>query len=755
MNKVELIAQQLANSINVRNIWGDVIINVKESPYNAIGNGVKDDTVAIQKAVNYANSIGKHDIWMPPGTYKYTTISNTGKITFYGDYVNLVGVTFLEVVSFHSMVDRIDNIVAGAGSSNTEIVDARLPATGSSYPTLKTRLDTENANVNASIAAHEADTTAHNATAIVFTPAGSGISATNVDGAIKEQESRIDNLIIHGDSGPEAADARMSSPYGVTYPTLKDRVDHTDAELIAQKAETTPYSQFNLVSDFNTSTLTGTDNTAAFNSYIQWCSTNKRKVIIPKGKYKVNGEIILPEGITLEGESEAINTDFDGERSPTQLYFTNATGSGMKHDGITRTLTGGIKNIAFINASGNADKILLDLKNVQFAKITGNSFSNIDGNYYYGIGIRLQADGSFNVIEHNKFAYLKKALYFNNTGTGIKSDGNSVMWNSIFHCLKGVYFDGNADGNSLMFNNFAGNSEHDILLDSGEANFIKYNRIESVATIYPIELAGTSAQNKVSDNFISHLTSLVLIKDNGGGGYGANEIKLVKTVNTASSSRIEGFISNESKIGIETGINLFPNSRFPLKSAYYFNIAAITATFVGVDTDGYGIVQYYNSTGADANATFTLGWNPFSASRTGKIVSCGVLVKGVDQTSTTLLLTYGGGALTQTITIDNTKFRLAAVSGYKSPSIAYDQMQIVVKAGKTIQIKMPMLFVGGILNLQPMDTYTNMEEKRFSTSGRPPLTNDFIGYTGYDTTLNKPVWYKGSNVWVDATGASV
>ena len=30
-----------------------------------------------------------------------------------------------------------------------------------------------------------------------------------------------------------------------------------------------------------------------------------------------------------------------------------------------------------------------------------------------------------------------------------------------------------------------------------------------------------------------------------------------------------------------------------------------------------------------------------------------------------------------------------------------------------------------------------------------------VGYTMFDTTLNKPIWHKGSNVWVDATGATV
>lgn len=40
-----------------------------------------------------------------------------------------------------SQNDRIDNIVASTGSSNTEVVDARQPSTGTVFSTLKTRLD--------------------------------------------------------------------------------------------------------------------------------------------------------------------------------------------------------------------------------------------------------------------------------------------------------------------------------------------------------------------------------------------------------------------------------------------------------------------------------------------------------------------------------------------------------------------------------------------------------------------------------------
>ncbi|WP_308635540.1 carbohydrate-binding protein [Paenibacillus silvisoli] len=43
-------------------------ISVKSAPYNAVGNGIADDTAAIQSAVNAAASQGKN-VWFPPGTY--------------------------------------------------------------------------------------------------------------------------------------------------------------------------------------------------------------------------------------------------------------------------------------------------------------------------------------------------------------------------------------------------------------------------------------------------------------------------------------------------------------------------------------------------------------------------------------------------------------------------------------------------------------------------------------------------------------
>ncbi|QHW29730.1 carbohydrate-binding protein [Paenibacillus rhizovicinus] len=59
-------------------------ISVKSSPYNAVGNGVADDTAAIQSAVNAAASLGKN-VYFPPGTYNQSDkITVPSGVSVYG-----------------------------------------------------------------------------------------------------------------------------------------------------------------------------------------------------------------------------------------------------------------------------------------------------------------------------------------------------------------------------------------------------------------------------------------------------------------------------------------------------------------------------------------------------------------------------------------------------------------------------------------------------------------------------------------------
>jgi hypothetical protein len=67
-------------------------INPKLAPYNAIGDGIADDEVAIQAAGTAAKAAGK-DLWFPNGTYRLGTsgIFNTGGVQWIGqDKVNSI-----------------------------------------------------------------------------------------------------------------------------------------------------------------------------------------------------------------------------------------------------------------------------------------------------------------------------------------------------------------------------------------------------------------------------------------------------------------------------------------------------------------------------------------------------------------------------------------------------------------------------------------------------------------------------------------
>jgi lysophospholipase L1-like esterase len=87
--KEQMIAQQLAGAVNVKNIWSGIMRNVKE--FGAKGDGVSNDTAAFQSAIDATNSEGRKAILVPHGAYFVTALTNADQVIFFGDNASFVG----------------------------------------------------------------------------------------------------------------------------------------------------------------------------------------------------------------------------------------------------------------------------------------------------------------------------------------------------------------------------------------------------------------------------------------------------------------------------------------------------------------------------------------------------------------------------------------------------------------------------------------------------------------------------------------
>lgn len=77
----EQIARQFANANYNKRIWGDIFFNVKA--FGAVGDGITDDTQAIQSAIDAAYSNGSGTVGFPPGTYLCGDLTMRDKVSLY------------------------------------------------------------------------------------------------------------------------------------------------------------------------------------------------------------------------------------------------------------------------------------------------------------------------------------------------------------------------------------------------------------------------------------------------------------------------------------------------------------------------------------------------------------------------------------------------------------------------------------------------------------------------------------------------
>lgn len=99
----ELMSGNIANTITNYNTWGSLVINAKS--YGAVGDGVTDDTEALQKAINDAKSKGMNEVYLPAGDYIYSTLTGTDGIVFVGSGVTATGSPLIPIVNTAQLAD--------------------------------------------------------------------------------------------------------------------------------------------------------------------------------------------------------------------------------------------------------------------------------------------------------------------------------------------------------------------------------------------------------------------------------------------------------------------------------------------------------------------------------------------------------------------------------------------------------------------------------------------------------------------------
>ena len=222
-------------------------INVTDFPYNAVGNGVTDDTSAIQAAITAAGVSGGI-VYFPPGTYNGTTLSLASNVMLVGagagaTIIYQIAATVSPVIDL-SNKDKVtirDLTVNGNASNQSQTgVNAGIASSGATNVTLENLLITNTSdwgvallevtgatliNVRTTAMRAGANAGATRAGILLGSSAG-GTNAVNVDlyGCIAESA----NAFVNGIMLEKGSNIRViGGKTAVSYSGYKIKTNHT------------------------------------------------------------------------------------------------------------------------------------------------------------------------------------------------------------------------------------------------------------------------------------------------------------------------------------------------------------------------------------------------------------------------------------------------------------------------------------------------------------------------------------------------
>lgn len=712
----------------VSKIWGDLVVNVKS--FGAKGNWVvatgkgADDTAAFQDAIDYALSKGKSDIWMPPGSYKYTTLLNTSGITFYGDNVTLHGTTVLNVTNFNDIRTRIENIIAGAGS-DTEIVDARLPETGDAFATLKARLDAE----------HHALVDADSAMKAEYTDAIAALQ-TAYTVADNARSSRIDNLIINasGNVG-EVVDARMPAA-GSPFTTLRSRLNATDAQLADTAKKLGSWIDVT-EKPFNAKGDGVTDDTTAIQAALTYVGTLGGGIVFaPKGTYIISDTLTIPANTYFYGagmDATIINWKVPSAVVKEMIRFS--TNSNTTYSRISDlSLNGSRAERSLLDDQVSAGIIPRDnitIERVRIHNTPGPGITSSDINNIVIDSCRIYDTGHHNVyFSSHDHGYVKNVRISNNfLGASAVIPGRLINANIIKlrHDLAGDLIE-----NVLISNNdLEPCSEGSIMIYVSTEPGASTCRITQVSIVNNrINLAQSTSVTIDTCIYMGNNSRAtnVLIADNYIGGSG-----------------------HAGKYGMRLLFSDLTNTRnVTVRENAFFNSAIAMDTRKTTISDNY---ISFTEKGVTINSSGSVTRNRFESS-TDNAIAIDQVTGDCMQNEITLTGLTTTGILLATST--NLVFERNKITGATTAGIS--------RNGKVITgcIFDENIFASCTANyLNFTNSTATMKNNTFEPSSkvRSGATADrptpvYVGEPYFDSTIRRPVFYNGANYFGDAMAAA-
>lgn len=142
----ELVSSSIGDTLTNIKTWGNVMYNVLE--HGLVGDGITDDTAALQTLINTAISAGRKTIFFPHtptgGKYFVTALTNANQVEFIGDNSSFVGGysgTISDLGAVANKVSKAGDTMTGALNMSSNSITNLAAPTNANDAARKTDVD--------------------------------------------------------------------------------------------------------------------------------------------------------------------------------------------------------------------------------------------------------------------------------------------------------------------------------------------------------------------------------------------------------------------------------------------------------------------------------------------------------------------------------------------------------------------------------------------------------------------------------------